>query len=487
MTLYGIKFFGFLAVTLAVTGVLQRIIKDRQDFRRVYTILLSLISYVFIAMIDYRFCSTVLVVTLIAYVSAMLISLADSKRRKKIYAAFGIVIPLGMLGVYKYYNFFIETIKNIFGANGFGALDLIVPAGISFFTFTAVSYVIDVYRGKTEANKNFFEVVLYISFFPKLISGPIVRSTEMFPQIKNIRGISLDNISKGGQILLFGIIKKCVFADNIGVFVNDVFSHPYAFGSLSVIFAVVSYALQIYLDFSGYSDMAIGVAKCYGFDFGRNFNMPYISRNITEFWKRWHISFSSWLQDYLYIPLGGNRKGKFRQYLNLLITMLIGGLWHGANTTFIIWGALNGAGLIVHKLFMQLRVGKRSRCGKFGYMISAIITFVFVNITWIFFRAESYSNAMDVLKQCTAFAPGINQPFAWSIAAVLAVAIATAAGVIRSRKNIEYDKKGNATINGFYPIVNLKSFWGLVILFTAIGLAIILSYQGESPFIYGNF
>lgn len=401
--------------------------------------------------------------------------------------AIGVIIPLVMLGVYKYYNFFVDSVKNIFGVVGFGPLNLIVPAGISFFTFTAVSYVMDAFWKKIEVNKDFFEVALYISFFPKLISGPIIRSTEMFAQIKDTKGIGFDNIAKDGQILLFGIIKKCVFADNIGVFVNDVFAHPYAFSSISVIFAVISYALQIYLDFSGYSDMAIGVAKCYGFDFSKNFNMPYISKNITEFWKRWHISFSSWLQDYLYIPLGGNRKGKSRQYLNLFITMLIGGLWHGANITFIIWGALNGVGLIIHKIFMGLRQSKQNSESKLKQIVSVIITFIFVNITWIFFRADSYENALDIIKQCVAFKKGINQPFTWSIVAILAVIIATAVGVIHSKRNVEYDKKGKAVINGFYPILDLSKFWNLVVLFVAIGLTIILAYQGESSFIYGNF
>lgn len=261
------------------------------------------------------------------------------------------------------------------------------------------------------------------------------------------------------------------------MFINDVYGSPSAFHGSTVLLAVLSYSIQIYFDFSGYSDMAIGCAKMMGYDFNRNFNMPYISRNVTEFWKRWHISLSSWLQEYLYYSLGGNRKGEGRRYVNLLITMLLGGLWHGAGWNFVIWGGLHGIGLCVHKLYLRFR--RKERVSSLGNLVSILSTFVFVSICWIFFRAESFIVAKDVLRQIFVWDSGIIQPYTWSFIAVILLLIATIVPYVR--------RSGEKDINGFYPILNLNRFWSLVVFLFTIGMILGLAYTNSNPFIYFQF
>jgi alginate O-acetyltransferase complex protein AlgI len=239
----------------------------------------------------------------------------------------------------------------MWGIERVGSLPIILPVGISFYTFQSLSYTIDVYRKKIVAEKDFLKLALYISFFPQLVAGPIVRASDFLPQLEEHRNVSLHNFKIGIQIGIFGLFKKVVIADWLSVFVDDVFSTPNAFHAMSILLAVIAYAIQIYFDFSGYSDMAIGCAKCLGYDFARNFNMPYISRNISEFWRRWHISLSSWLKEYVYIPMGGNRKGICRTYIHNMVTMLLGGLWHGADWTFVAWGGVHGIALCIHKVY----------------------------------------------------------------------------------------------------------------------------------------
>jgi alginate O-acetyltransferase complex protein AlgI len=234
--------------------------------------------------------------------------------------------------------------------------------------------------------------------------------------------------------------------------------------------------------------MAIGIAKCMGFDFSRNFNLPYISRNVTEFWKRWHISLSSWLQDYLYISLGGNRKSRRRTYINLILTMLLGGLWHGANWTFILWGGIHGLGLCVHKMYLKLRREKlESNYSITGTGISVLFTFFFVTICWIFFRADDIQTGWVIITKIFIWSEGITQIYSWSIISVIILIIATVVAIVRNIKHPEYDKKGNFVINGYYPLLNLNKFRSLVIFFTILGLTIGLAYTGGNPFIYGKF
>jgi alginate O-acetyltransferase complex protein AlgI len=382
------------------------------------------------------------------------------------------------LGIFKYFNFFVASFAELFSIRHVNALHIILPVGISFYTFQSLSYTIDVYRGKINPEKDFSKLALYIAFFPQLVAGPIVRASEFLPQLEENRNINLNNFKIGIQIFVFGLFKKVVIADWLSVFVDDVFKAPNAFHAISLILAVVAYSIQIYFDFSGYSDMAIGCAKCLGYDFSRNFNVPYISRNITEFWKRWHISLSSWLKEYLYIPLGGNRKGIIRTYINNILTMLLGGLWHGANWTFVAWGGAHGIALCVHKLYTKY-VSKRVPA--LSFLPASFLTNIFVCFCWIFFRADSFSTAWRIIIRIITWQNGIIQIYAWVVVAIIMVCSAIAAAAIKA-----YLHKLES-IDGFYPILDLSKFGHLTLFFIAIGLLIGLAYTGANPFIYFQF
>ena len=313
-----------------------------------------------------------------------------------------------------------------------------------------------------------------------MIAGPIIRGKDFFPQVEEYRGVNWDAFKTGIQIFVFGLFKKIVLADHLAVFVDDVFHAPSAFNTGTVILGVISYSLQIYLDFSGYSDMAIGISKIVGFDFKPNFNLPYIAQNISEFWKRWHISLSSWFQDYLYIPLGGSRKGTGWTYLNLMIVMLISGLWHGAGWTFIIWGAFHGIASCFNKLLWR-------KMKVIGSFLNGLLTFIFVTLFWVAFRANTVSDAVNVWKFMFTAHSGINQPYTWTFFAIICLAVSTVVAFVKSKKAGSVDKNGKLLINGFYPVLDLSKFWCLVAFFTFCGLTIIMGYFGNTAFIYGAF
>lgn len=338
--------------------------------------------------------------------------------------------------------------------------------------------MIDIYRGRYDAEKNILNFALFISFFPKITAGPIVRGDEFLPQVKKYQGIKSQNFQDGIQIFVIGLFKKIVLSDRLGVFVDDVFFAPTAYNTLTVLLAMVSYSLQIYFDFSGYSDMAIGISKILGFEFKPNFNLPYISENPSEFWKRWHISLSSWFQDYLYIPLGGSKKGSVRTYVNLMLVMLVSGLWHGAGWTFVAWGFLHGLLSCVHKKWRGVRKGKRYR-GTFAKTCRIILMFINVSLLWVVFRATDFENAMAVFKNMFTVHTGISQPYTWSFFAIGVLVVATIIAFVKQRSQKE--------IKGFYLILNLRKFWSLVIFFTFVGLTIMMGYFGNNAFIYGKF
>lgn len=438
-------------------------------------IIMLVASYIFYGWWDWRFCFLMAGLSLIAYFCAKKI---DENKNKKLMSAIGVVVPLIVLGIFKYFNFFVDSFTDLFGIENSLSLNIILPVGISFYTFQSMSYTIDVIRGKVKSH-SLLKVALYVSFFPQLVAGPIVKAADFIPQLDENRNINWKNIEKGIQIFAMGLFKKIVIADNLSVFVDDVFDKPEAFSSLSVIFSVIAYSIQIYCDFSGYSDMAIGSAKCLGYDFKPNFNMPYISKNVSEFWKRWHISLSSWLQEYLYIPLGGNRKGKARTYINLLLTMVLGGLWHGASWNFVLWGALNGLALCTHKLFKAKRGEKKSIV--IGSAVSVLLTYIFTCICWVFFRADDMTTAFAVFKKMFVFSDGINQTFAWAVFAVIVVVGATIVAALKAKKS------GEKTVNGFYPSMSLEKIPSLIILITFIGITLGLAYTGSNPFIYFQF
>ena len=474
MQMISIVFLLLTGLILILLGLTNRIVK--QDSRKVLLskwILLAA-SFAFAAYGDIRFALVLGLISLVSWAAA----------RSPGAIPLGIVFDLLALGYFKYTNFFLENLGRLFGGQ-IHVVRLLLPLGISFYTFSAVSYLVDVKRGKLQP-ASLLDVALYLSFFPKLTSGPIQRSGDFFLQMSRPRKVSFQSFGDGCQIFAFGLFKKLVLADRLSVLVNQVYLTPRAFDSLTVLLAVLSYSLQLYFDFSGYSDMAIGVGRMLDVDLPRNFNLPYLSHNITEFWKRWHITLSSWLQDYLYIPLGGSRRGKIRAYRNLILTMVIGGLWHGASWNYVLWGLLNGLGLMVHKLFVSGR--KEKKYNLLTNTLSVLMTFCFVSFTWIFFRAETPEKALLILTQLFSFRGGVRHLYVWLFAALVLYLLSAVLAAIRSKNLAGTQKKKNTScVEAFYPHFDLTSFWGLTLFFVFCGLILGLAYTGGSPFIYGGY
>jgi alginate O-acetyltransferase complex protein AlgI len=347
-----------------------------------------------------------LLATVVDFTLAQFIYKSENRARRKLFLIGSLTINLGVLAYFKYSNFLLGSFSGITGSE-FTATDIFIPVGISFFTFQSLSYTLDVYRGNLKPVNSILDYAFYLSFFPQLVAGPIVRAIDFLPQIHRPAVVTNEMMGRGVFLIIAGLFKKAVIADFISInFVDRVFDAPSLYTGLENLFAVYGYALQIYCDFSGYSDMAIGIALLLGFHFNINFDSPYKSFNITEFWRRWHISLSTWLKDYLYIPLGGNRKGKIRTYVNLMITMLLGGLWHGPAWRFVIWGGLHGVALAFHKFFMEhFGFSFQSRPGK---LLGGLLTFHFVCFCWIFFRATDMANVGAMIMQITTqFTPSV--------------------------------------------------------------------------------
>ncbi|MBP3227224.1 MAG: MBOAT family protein [Bacteroidaceae bacterium] len=326
---------------------------------------------------------------------------ADAPRTRRLLVAASLTLNLGLLAYFKYTNFLGTAFAALLGGS-FQPQDIFLPVGISFFTFQSLSYTIDVYRRQISPLSNPLDYFFYVSFFPQLVAGPIVRARDFIPQIRRPLALSRTMTGEAVALIAGGLIKKAVISDYISTnFVDRVFDNPLLYSGLENLAAVYGYALQIYCDFSGYSDMAIGIALLLGFRFPDNFRSPYKSRSVTEFWRRWHISLSSWLRDYLYISLGGNRRGKVRQYVNLVATMLLGGLWHGASWNFVAWGGMHGVALAVHKKWMELTRQPRGGTRLHGWraVVAALLTFHFVCLAWVFFRSASFETAGHVLSQ----------------------------------------------------------------------------------------
>ena len=349
------------------------------------------------------------IVTVSDFILAHIMHKTEVHWKRKLLVVISLCINLGLLCYFKYTNFFYEMLAPLWGGN-FEPLDIFLPVGISFFTFQSLSYTIDVYRKDLQPLTNLLDYIFYVSFFPQLVAGPIVRARDFIPQIRQPLFVSNEMFGQGVFFIVSGLFKKAVISDYISVnFVERIFANPGLYSGVENLFGVYGYALQIYCDFSGYSDMAIGLALLLGFRFPINFNSPYKSDSVTDFWHRWHISLSTWLRDYLYISLGGNRKGKIRTYLNLSATMLLGGLWHGASWNFIVWGALHGVALAVHKFFRGvLHRPKNYRSTGIKKVFAVFITFHFVCLCWIFFRNTTFEGSTTMIRQIvTAFHPEV--------------------------------------------------------------------------------
>ncbi|HBT76178.1 MAG TPA: hypothetical protein DEB39_04465 [Planctomycetaceae bacterium] len=327
------------------------------------------------------------------------------------------------MGFFKYFNFFADSTVQLFTFFGFTpsvfTLNILLPVGISFYTFQTMAYTIDVYRRKETACRNFIDFALYVAYFPQLVAGPIERSQNLLPRLQNPRLVSSAMIASACQLILMGYFKKIFIADGVAPIVNQCFDSPEKFGGLGLVFGAYLFAIQIYGDFSGYTDIARGVSRLFGIELMLNFRQPYLSSNITDFWRRWHISLSSWLRDYLYIPLGGNRRGIARTYANNMMTMLLGGLWHGASWNFVIWGGLHGLYLGVHKFMLGNRKADDSVPADFqariGWLVCVVVTFHLVCFAWIFFRAPDLHSACRYIHVIWQFQPSgpLNLPLVY--------------------------------------------------------------------------
>lgn len=387
-----------------------------------------------------------------------------------------LLCSLGVLAYFKYADFFLWNLNTLVGGN-FRPLDLILPVGISFYTFQSVSYIVDVYKGKVKPAATWLEYAFFLTFFPALVAGPIVRADYFLPQIRENRHASRRQVFTGLWLIIIGVLKKAVIADYIAQYNDLIFLSPGGYNGFETLMGIAGYTMQIYCDFSGYSDMAIGIALIMGFRLSDNFNFPYKSRNLTEFWRRWHISLSTWLRDYVYIPLGGNRKGRGRMYANSFATMLIGGLWHGAAWRFIFLGAMHGAGLAAHKAASPLlgRIPDTSAVKA----LSWLATMSFVAALWVFFRADSWADSITILGSlCGDYSLSSIASFAaarslWLIMLLLVI-IAHALPEGFCDKACEWF---------------VKSPWLAKLLIFIVVVQLVLEFRGEfvAPFIYFRF
>lgn len=388
----------FLTFLLVVIPVYYAI-RDKTQKK----VFLLLASYVFYGYWDWRFLGLLVLSSVMDFYLGRFIHSASTQGRRKAWLLFSLFVNLTVLGFFKYYNFFLDSFQAMVGSNlDFLHLNIILPVGISFYTFQSLSYTFDVYRRKMEPEDNILDYILFVAFFPQLVAGPIERAIDLLPQIKNPVNPGKSAIWDGFLLISLGMTKKVLIGDTVSKFVDHIFTEPGYFTSPELLSALLLFAIQIYADFSGYSNIARGCGKLLGVELVINFRQPYLSGNITEFWRRWHISLSSWLREYLYIwGLGGNRFGRARTYMNLLLTMLIGGFWHGANYTFIIWGGIHGLALAAHKWFCESTGGPRVVDGrqlKLSAMPPVILTFMTVAFAWLFFRAPDLSTAIYFLE-----------------------------------------------------------------------------------------
>ncbi len=421
--------------------------------------------------------------TVMDYLLALGMERSTSPRRRKILLVLSLLVNLGILGYFKYANFFLQSLNEVLSTLGvplwFHTLRVILPIGISFYTFEAINYTVDVYRRRVPAERNLGHFLLFILFFPHLVAGPIVRARDFLPQIKRRKRFSWPRMHLGAQFFLLGLLKKLAIADRMALYVDPVFADPNAYGTVTVWLAAIAYAVQIYCDFSGYTDMAIGTAHMLGYKLAQNFNIPYVSLNVSEFWRRWHISLSSWLRDYLFIPLGGSRGGSGRTYRNLLITMTLGGLWHGASWTFVVWGVLHGLLLIGHKMFQDFCTGRplleRALRSPPGMLLRLALTLVSVCIGWVFFRATTLGAAAAFLHRMASFTPSPAEGALPNRDIYLTIAVVIICHLIRRFE--------------LWPRWQVRlpaSLLGLSYA-VAVTLALFLAPSGTKPFIYFQF
>ena len=458
-----LQFIGFFMVVLALNGLTW----DRAILRKA---LLIAASYVFYAAWDIRFTLLMGFVSLTAWLGGLAVTRAGTRRIAKVTS---IALMLAVLGVFKYYDFFMLNLTRLLEgtplARDLTWMVLILPVGISFYTFQAISYVMDVDRGQIEARRNPTDVFLYISFFPQLVAGPIVRAAHFLPQIDTPLRPDAAARATAVVLILAGLFKKMVVANYLSVLLVDpVFAFPDGQNWATALAAVLGYTVQIYCDFSGYSDIAIGVALLLGYHFHRNFDQPYRADSLRAFWQRWHISLSSWIRDYLYIPLGGNRGGQARQTATLVATMTLAGLWHGAGWNFLLWGLLHGAGLAVERGFRRVGIA-------LPRLIAVACVFTFVALLWIPFRSASFGDTLGLFAAFTRSeamaAPGLS-PFAFALIAL---------GLAMNWLPLAWRDGARDALAGFGPVLQA------MVLGLGVWVLFAVTQEGVAPFIYFQF
>ncbi|MEE0978039.1 MAG: MBOAT family protein [Muribaculaceae bacterium] len=414
--------------------------------------------------------------SLVDWMLSRRLSRVASPAGRKMIVALSVTLSLSVLGYFKYANFFLWNWNQMVQGN-FQPLDIILPVGISFYTFQSISYIVDVYRGSVKPTETWLEYLFFLSFFPALVAGPIVRADYFIPQIRERYKPTHAEVFAGFWMIVLGVVKKALIADYISQYNDLIFDNPTGYSGFESLMGVIGYTMQIYCDFSGYSDMAIGLALIMGFRLTANFDFPYQSKSLTEFWRRWHISLSSWLRDYVYIPLGGNRKGTLRTYLNNFLTMLIGGLWHGAAWKFVFWGAMHGVGLAVNKACKPITARFD---GKVWFsVLSWCVTMLYVSLLWVFFRADSWTDSWLIIRNIfTNFSPAHIVPFlqvryAWVV--MMGVIIIS-----------------HALPRGFYDWIErqfVDSMWIVKLLIFIVVVQLVVEFASEdvAPFIYFQF
>ncbi len=469
------EYFVFLPVVLGIYWVSKH---------RVQNALLLVASYVFYGWWDWRFLALIALSTVTDYVVARRLHRTERESRRKALLLTSIAVNLGILGFFKYFDFFVEGFSGILQVFGFKpslpTLSILLPVGISFYTFQSISYTFDVYRRRIPPERNLVTFAVYVAFFPQLVAGPIERANQLLPQIQARR-----NPPDGSQwvsalsLILLGLFKKIVIADGLAGLVQARFADPSAHGALSLLIGVYAFSLQIYGDFSGYSSIARGTARLFGIELIRNFEQPYLSTNISQFWRTWHISLSTWLHDYLYIPMGGNRGGRWQTYRNIMLTMLLGGLWHGASWGFVVWGGIHGVALVAHRAFGVYEPRRRPRSPKLVDVWKMALTFNLVALAWIFFRADSLSHAGEYLA-------GFSRIGSLASAGdvTLGAAVTLVAGFLLVVIAIDWVDRNRSRLR---PLER----WGAVPIGAATGImvAALLVWSGGTPvpFIYFQF
>lgn len=423
---------------------------------------------------DYRFCLLLAIPIFVDFYCGRLIHSSSMMSQRRRYLLVSICINIGILIAFKYFNFFIDSFKpllKVFGLNVY-SLDLILPLGISFYTLKTLTYTIDLYYKKTEHCESLLDYAVFVTFFPTIVAGPILRASHFLPQLTAF-STSGENLRVGIRLFVIGLFKKLFIADNLAFYVDSFYASPLVFDSTTAWFAVISYTIQIYFDFSGYSDMAIGSSRIMGLHIEDNFYYPYLSTSIGEFWRRWHISLSTWIRDYLYIPLGGNRKNIKRTYINLLISMLLCGLWHGAAWTFVFWGGYHGAALCFHRAFKSWAKPNGQTFVSYGPSIAHwFITFFVVTIGWIFFRSPNFSGAIQVIGQLFFSQSGVRWIYPFALFIIVSTTIFHILKALNLTRPLELPEKAWYT-----PAVLFCLAW-LVFLFHA---------SEFKPFIYAKF